>query len=155
MMTTTPTPEEAQRSLREISDRKRQGAEAAASSRWWFVGCGVATVAYGVLVDRVPSFSDTWGNAIVWVLLLLVIARSSRWGASLFGLRLRPRRPGGPRRRLGLGVLGAVVSLAVVLVVLWLDVAHLSLWIGVGGGLLIAVAGPWWQARALRRSARL
>ena len=154
-MTMTPTPEEAQRSLQDIGDRKRQSAEAAASSRWWFVGCGVATAAYGVLIDRVPSFSDTWSNAVVWVLLLVVIARSSRWGASLFGLRLRPRRSGGRGRRLGLGVLGAIVSLALVSLALRLDVPHLSLWIGIGGGLLIALAGPWWQARALRRSAQL
>jgi hypothetical protein len=154
-MTTTPTPEEAQRSLQDIGDRKRQGAEAAASPRWWFIGCGVVTVAYGVLIDRVPSFSDTWGNAVAWVLLLMVIARSSRWGAPLFGLHLRPRRSGGLVRRLGLGVLGAVVSLALVALATRLGVPHLSLWIGIGGGLLIALAGPWWQARALRRSARL
>jgi hypothetical protein len=147
---TTPTPEEAQRALQDIDDRKHEAAAAAASPRWWYIGCGIVTAAYGVLVDIYPNIANTWGNVLVWLVLLVVVARSSRWG----GRRLRPRIGGTPARRWGIGVLGAIVIFALTIAALWLNVPHLTAWIGIGGGLLIALAGPWWQARMLQRSAR-
>jgi hypothetical protein len=153
-MMTTPTPEEAQQALQDIDDRKRDTTAAAASPRWWFIGGGILTAGYGVLIDLVPSIAGTWGNVIVWLLLLVMIARNSRWGAPLFGRRLRPRLTGSPAHRDGEGVHGAIVILALTIGALWLHVPHLSAWIGIVGGLLIALAGPWWQARMLARGAR-
>jgi hypothetical protein len=154
-MMTTPTPEEAQRALHDITDVKQQTAAAAASPRWWYIGGGIVAAGLGVLADFVPGFSGTWGNAIVFLVLIVIFARSSRWGAPLFGRRLSPRLPGSLAGRLGLGLLGAVVVLALTVGALSLHIPHLRSWVGIGGGLLIALAGPWWQTRMLRRGAQL
>ena len=154
-MMTTPTPEEAQRALHDIEDVKRQTAAAAASPRWWYIACGILAAALGALADLVPGFSANWGNAIVFLLLLVIIARGSRWGAPLFGRRVSPKLRGSLARRLGLGLLAAIVIMALTVGAISLHIPHLSLWVGIGGGLLIALAGPWWQQRVLRRGAQL
>lgn len=154
-MMTTPTPDEAQRTLHDIADVKRQTAAAAASPRWWYVGCGVLAAGLGVLADFVPRFNGTWGTAIVGLILIVAIGRGSRWGAPLFGRRLSPRLPGSLASRLGVGLLVAVVVIVLTVAALSLHVPHLRSWAGIGGGLLIALAGPWWQARMLRRGAQL
>ncbi len=154
-MMTTPTPEEAQRALHDIEDVKRQTAAAAASPRWWYIACGILAAVLGVVADLAPSFNRHWGNVIVFVILMVIIARGSRWGAPLFGRRLSPRLSGSVASRLGWGVLGAVVVIALTLAAISLHIPHLSSWVGIGGGLLIALAGPWWQKRMLRRGAGL
>jgi hypothetical protein len=150
-MMTTPTPEEAQRTLHDIADVKQQTAAAAASPRSWYIACGVLAAGLGALADLAPGFSSAWGNAIVVLLLIAFLARSNRWG----GRRLRPRLRGSLASRLGLGVLGAVGILALTVGAMSLHVPHLQLWVGIGGGLLVALAGPWWQNRRLRRGAQL
>lgn len=151
-MMTTPTPEEAQRALHDIADVRQQTTDAAASPRWWYIGWGIVGAALGVTADFAPGFTGTWGSqAIIGLLLIVMIARVSRWG----GRRVTPRLPGSLATRLGIGVIGAIVIMALVVVGVWLHVPHLSSWIGIGGGLLIALAGPWWQRRMLRRGARL
>ena len=150
-MMTTPTPEEAQRSLDDIAEVRRETAAAAASSRWWYIGCGVLCAGLGVLNDQAPDFIGTWGTPIVVLLLLAALARSSRWG----GRRVTPRLPGSLTLRLTLGVVGAIVIIVLTFAAVSLNIPHLFLWTGIGGGLLIALAGPWWQARVLQRGAQL
>jgi hypothetical protein len=154
-MMTTPTPEEAQRALHDIADAKQQTVDAAASSRRWYIGWGIVAAAIGVVADLAPGFSGTWGQLIIALLLVFMLVRQSRWGASLFGRRLSPRLPGSLAARLGVGVIAAIVILALTVGAMWLHIPHLSSWVGIGGGLLIALAGPWWQRRVLRRGAQL
>jgi hypothetical protein len=154
-MMTTPTPEEAQRALHDIADVKEQTVAAAASPRWWYLACGAVAAGLGVLSDLAPGFFGRWSNLFVWVVLLVIVARANRWGAPLFGRRVSPRLRGNLATRLGLGVIGAIAVFVVVIAAMWLHVPHLTLWTGIGGGLLIALAGPWWQRRMLRRGARL
>jgi hypothetical protein len=153
-MMTTPTPEEAQRALHDIADARQQTVDEAVPSRWWYIGWGIVAAAIGVVADLVPGFFGTWGQLIVVLLLIFIGVRQSRWGASLFGRRLSPRLPGSLAVRLGIGALGAIVILALTVGAMWLHIPHLSLWVGIGGGLLVALAGPWWQRRVLRRGAR-
>ena len=148
------TPEEAQRALLDIEERKQQSTTAARSSRWWWIGGGLFLIAFGVAGELAPDFMDDWGSVFVWALLFLAIARSSRWGSRFFGRQVRPRLAGSPAQRLGLGVIGAVVALLLVLVAMWLDVPHLALAFSIVAGLLLILAGPWWEGRMLARGSR-
>jgi hypothetical protein len=153
-MTTTPTPDEAKRALQDIEARRQQTTVAATSSRWWWIGSGVVLAVYGALVDRLPHFAHTWGNTIIWGLILVTIARRTRWGGPLLGQQVRPRQTGGVALRLGLGLFAAILVLGMAIGAIWLKVPHLSLGFGIGAGLLIALAGPWWERRRLERSVR-
>ena len=148
------TPEEAQRALHDIEERRQQSTTAGRSSRWWWIGGGLAVIAYGVVGELAPGFIEDWGTVIVTVLLLLAVARSSRWGARFFGRQVRPRLAGSPARRLGAGAIGALVVLLATFVAVWLHVPHLGLGVSVVGGLLLIVAGPWWEGRMLARAGR-
>jgi len=148
------TPEEAQRALLDIEERKQQSTAAARSPRWWWIGGGLVVIAYGVAGEWAPGFMDDWGSVFVWVFLFLAIARSSRWGSRLFGRPVRPRLAGSTAQRIGLGVIGAVVAMLLVLVAMWLDVPHLALAFSIVAGLLLILAGPWWEGRMLARGSR-
>lgn len=153
-MTATPTPEEARRALQDIDDRQRQTVAAGASPHWWWIVGGVLVAGYGVLVDLRPGIVQPWGEVGVWLLLFVVIARNSRWGAAFFGRRVRPRLALGRTERFGFVAVGLLVLIVLNLGATWLDVPHVSAGFGIAGGLLIALAGPWWEHRVLKRNAR-
>ncbi|MFG1925177.1 hypothetical protein [Cryptosporangium sp. NPDC048952] len=149
-----PTPEEAQRALRDVETRKQQSLEGSRSSRWWWIGGGVAVIAYGFVGEFASDFIEDWGATITGVLLLLAVLSTTRWGGSLLGRRTQPRRASASRQ-LGLGLIGAVGALAIILVAQLLDVPHLALGLAIVGGLLLAFVGPWWEGRVLaHRGAR-
>ncbi|MFI5934217.1 hypothetical protein [Actinoplanes sp. NPDC051494] len=147
------TPEEAQQALLDIEERQQQSTAAARSSRWWWILGGLGVIAFGVATELAPGFIDDWGTVIVWAMVFLAIARSSRWGARFFGRQVRPRLAGSTAQRLGMGAIGAVGAL-VLLGALWLDVPHVALGFSIVGGLLLMVAGPWWEDRVLARGSR-
>jgi hypothetical protein len=68
----------------------------------------------------------------------------------MLGRRTQPRRQS-TSRQVRLGLIGALGSLAVMLVLMRLDVPHLALAVSIVGGLLLAFAGPWWEHRMLVR----
>lgn len=148
------TPEEARRALLDIEERRQQSTAAARSSRWWWIGGGLFVIGYGVAGELAPGFMADWGSAIVWLLVILMIARSSRWGSRFFGRQVRPRIPGSPLRRFGMGAIGAAVALLLIFVAMRLDVPHLALGLSIVGGLLLMLAGPWWEGRVLARGSR-
>jgi hypothetical protein len=142
-MATTPTPDEALRALRDVEHRRDQSVEAAGWPRWtWIAG--------GVLV---PQFVRTWGTPIIVLLLLLALAANTRRGGALLRRPVRPRTSfdAANTRRLALAL---IVLIGAGAVAATLDVPHVALWSGLAGGLLLAVAGPWWQRRVLTRAAR-
>ena len=153
-MTARPTPDEARQALHSIDDGRDDAARAAAWPRAWWIGAGVFLIAYGLLVDVCPDFFADWGVIIVSVLLALTALGSTRWGRTVTGRRARPRNVTGPGRWI-FAVVGALVIVALTLLSSGRDVPHLSSIIGIAGGLLLAVGGPWWEARALRRRAEL
>jgi hypothetical protein len=151
---TTPTPQEAQRALDDIEQRKHQSAAAARSSRWWWYGCGVLLIAYGVATELAPGFMDDWSTVLVWVIVCVAIARSSRWGSRFFGRQVRPRLAGSLAQRIWGAVAFAIALMLLTLGAIRLDVPHLGLWFSTAGGLFLILAGPWWESRMLARGSR-
>ncbi len=145
-----PTPEEAQHALRDVDARKQQSVDGSRSSRWWWIGGGVAVIAYGFVGEFAPGFLDDWGTTIVGLLIVLAVLSTTRWGTRMLGRRTQPRRQS-TSRQVRLGLIGALGSLAVMLVLMRLDVPHLALVVSIVGGLLLAFAGPWWEHRMLVR----
>jgi hypothetical protein len=147
-----PNPEEARQALAGIENSHQQTLQAAEWPRAWWIGGGVVLAAFGVVTDLAPGFFREWGGTVSTCLLLLVVLSSTRWGRSLTGNRVRPRLGGTTKRWIGGAVFGILAALAAFLVGRW-SVPHLGLIIGVAGGLLLAVAGPWWQSRVLHQHA--
>lgn len=151
-MATTPTPEQAQNALRDFEQQRQESAAASGYPvAYWIVG-GVVVAALGVFYDLRPGFASSWGPIITMALLALSVLSNTRWGGRLFGRRVRVRQqPAG--RRMVAGLIGAAVALVVVVAAAHVTVPHLSAILGIFFGLLLAVAGPWWQRRVLARAA--
>jgi len=151
-MNTKPTPEEAQQALREVDHRQAQTSAAAAWPRWVWIAGGAVVAAYGILADTEPRFVRTWGTTVVVLLLVASMAVNTRRGGGLLGRQVRPRVARDPSSLLGAGLVFVLfVGAAVLLRVL--DVPHAALWTSLPGGVLLAVAGPWWERRVLSRAA--
>jgi hypothetical protein len=145
----SPTPEEARQALRDVDHRRDQSAAAGSWPRWTWITGGVVVAAYGVLVDQQTQFLRDWGSTIVVLMLLAVVLSNSRWGSSLLRRPVRTRPPRDLQSLLWpalvlILVIGATLAVA-------RDVPHAALWSGLAGGVLLAVAGPWWQRRLLTR----
>ncbi|GAA2478064.1 hypothetical protein [Winogradskya humida] len=149
------TPEEARRTLNEIENRQRRSAAAAVTSRWWWIGGGAFLAAYGALLGFVPAFGRSWGSTVTWVLVLAAVLWSSRWGSALLGRQVSPRPVLSRRVRIIAVVVGVIVLVALQVVLMHVGVPHLAAWFGIAGGLVLAIAGPWWQGHVLDRTARL
>ncbi|SNY69760.1 hypothetical protein [Paractinoplanes atraurantiacus] len=112
---------------------------APAFPRWIWIAAGVIVAAYGVVLDRFPDYARTYGTTLVILATVLALAGTRR---------SRPRvRP--DRAIVIAGVAGALVLVGGMLAAGVLHVSHVALAIGLAGGLLLAVAGPWWQRRVL------
>lgn len=149
-MSAIPTPDDAARTLHDFEEHRQQATAASGWPRSAWIAGGVAVAALGLVYDLVPGFAADWGSWITGVALLLVVVSTTRWGSALFGRPVRVRRPltaGRAVAALAVGVLAAVISL----LASRLDVPHLTAVLGVAGGLLLAIAGPWWERRLLRR----
>ncbi|AGL15896.1 hypothetical protein [Actinoplanes sp. N902-109] len=152
---TTPTPEEAQRALVDVEERRQQALAGAQSSRWWWIGGGIFLIAYGLVSDLADGFLGSWSGLITPIALMLVVLSTTRWGNSLLGRKVRARPLGTPAQRLGRGLIGAVLAVVLMFVLAAVDVPHLVLWYGLVTGLLMIIAGPWWERRMLSRGGRL
>jgi uncharacterized membrane protein YgcG len=152
-MSTTPTPDEARQALEDVERHRTHTAAATGRKRWAWIAAGAAVLAWGVLVDQVPRFGQTWSYAVITLLLLVVVLGNTRRGGSLFGRQARPRVSRDPASMLWFGL---VIVLLIVgkSVAMALHVPHHAIWAGLVGGLLLALVGPWWQHRVLTRSAR-
>ncbi|WP_067498791.1 hypothetical protein [Actinoplanes sp. TFC3] len=148
---TTPAPQEARQALDAIQQRREQSATAARSSRWWWIGSGLFLIGYGVAQELAPDVMRNWGSVISMALLFLSIARSSRWGSHLFGRQVSPRLTAKPVRRFGVALVFAITLVALALGAGRLQVPHFVLWYCIAGGLLVMLAGPWWENRVLTR----
>jgi hypothetical protein len=147
-MTETPTPDEAQRALRDFDLQRGNTAEAGGWSPGWWIGGGIVVAALGIVFDLKPAILGEWGNTVTLTLLAVAALSTSRWGGRSVRVRQEP-----VGKRLALGLLGAVLAVALIVLSWKLDVPHFSAIIGVVGGLLMAIAGPWWQRRVLTRRA--
>ena len=152
-MNPTPTPDEAQQALREVEQQQARSVAAATQPRWVWIVAGLIVAAWGVLADRVPDFTRIWGNTLVILMLLVVVLGNSRWGGSLLGRTMRPRTGRDTASMLWFGLV-IVLFVGGLLLARSLHTPHLPAWGGLAGGLLLAVAGPWWQRRVLTREAR-
>jgi hypothetical protein len=141
----TPTPEEADRALRDVERRRQQSIAAAGWPRWFWVASGVFVAAYGVLLDR--HALNSWGSLVPVVLAGLALVTRTRWGSAVIG---RPISP--PATSVlppwATGLLVVVLVLLVLAAGFW-SVPHLTLAFSVVAGLLLAVGGPWWQNKVL------
>ncbi|MFF5075637.1 hypothetical protein ACFY36_01185 [Actinoplanes sp. NPDC000266] len=112
------------------------------SPRWVWIVAGVIVAAYGVVLDRYPDYARTYGTTLV---ILLTVA-------ALAGGRRSARRPWPhvrpDRAVLIAGVLGAIVLVGGMVLAGARHVSHVALAIGLAGGFLLALGGPWWQRRA-------
>lgn len=149
-MNAMPSPEEADRALRDVERRRLQSRAAAAWPRWCWVASGMCVAVYGVLLDR--HVLNAWGSLVPIALAALGLVSRTRWGSTIIG---RPvRRPAGsllPRWAIGLLAVGLI---ALALAAGFWPMPHLSLVFSVVAGLLLAIAGPWWQNLDLSRRPR-
>jgi hypothetical protein len=152
-MTTTPTPDEARRALQDVKHRRQQAANAAGWGKgWWYwAAAGVVVAATGVLFDFKGDELGDWTNIITLAVLALLVLSYTRWGSALIGRPVRPRNPG-PVRWV-VSIASALVIMAAALLLGSLRIPHVGSIIGVACGLLLALAGPWWQERVLSRRA--
>ena len=152
-MNTQPTPDEAREALRDIDHRRTQTVERAGWPRWAWVVAGVVTAAYGILADREAGFFRDWGSAFIGLLLLVALASNSRRGGALFRRQARPRITPDPASLLwsALVIIAFIVAGTLAAAA---NVPHVAAWMGLAGGILLAVAGPWWQRRVLERESR-
>ncbi|MEU7587792.1 hypothetical protein AB0A95_16015 [Micromonospora sp. NPDC049230] len=149
-MMNTPTPDEARAALQDVERRRTQTAAAAGQPLWgWIVG-GVLLAAYGVLADREPQFVRTWGSVIILLLLFVALVGNTRLGGSLLRRPVRPRVTPDPANLIGLLLVLAVLVVGTTIAAA-MEVPHVALWSGLVSGVLVAVAGPWWQRRILTR----
>jgi hypothetical protein len=149
-MSSTPTPDDAARTLRDFEEHRQQATAATGWPLWTWIAGGVFVAALGVIYDFYPGFAADWGSWITGVFLLIAVLSTTRWGSALFGRPARVRRPltaGGLVVAIAFGALVALLTL----IASRLDVAHLTAVAGIVGGLLMAVVGPWWQRRVLSR----
>lgn len=151
-MSTTPTPEEARRALADVDRRREQTAAAAGRSRWAWLAAGVFAAAYGIVADRYPDFVRTYGTTIVILLLVAAMIPNTRWGAALLKRPVRPRATPDAQSLLWSALVVALLIGGAALATA-LEVPHLWVWFGLLAGVLLAVAGPWWQRRVLTRPA--
>jgi hypothetical protein len=152
-MAATPTPDEARRALHDVEARRRDTAAAGGWPVGWWIGGGVVAAGLGVLYDLVPGFARDWGNVITLVLLAAVVVTSTRRGSAWIGRSVGPRRAPAGRP---LALVGALLLVLFAVQVGRWGVPHLTAILGIAGGLLMALAGPWWQHRVLtRRAAQL
>ncbi|MFI5842589.1 hypothetical protein ACIA8K_23055 [Catenuloplanes sp. NPDC051500] len=149
-MSSTPTPDDAARTLRDFEQHQQQATAESGWPLWTWIAAGVFVAALGVIYDLFPGFAADWGSWITGVLLLATVLSTTRWGSALFGRPARVRRPLTTGGIVVAIIFGALVVVAVLLASR-LHIAHLPAVVGVVGGLLVAVAGPWWQRRVLRR----
>lgn len=152
-MTATPSPDEARQALQDVEHRRGQTAAAADWPVWTWITGGILAAAWGLIADQFPQFVRTWGTPIVVLLLILALAAKTRWGGALL------RRPVRTRTSFNSANTGWLVLVLILLtgagtVAAVFDVPHTALWAGLAGGLLLAIAGPWWQRRILTREAR-
>ena len=152
-MNATPTPDEARQALHDVDRHRARTAAAAAQPRWVWIAAGVLVAGWGVLADRAPRFTGDWGNVVVLLLLAAVVIGNSRRGGSLFRRQLRPRL-GHDRANTLWAALVLILFIGAATLAVALHTPHVALWGGLAGGLLLAVAGPWWQRRVLTREAR-
>src|SRR5689334_7876974 len=148
---TTPTPDEARRALDTVEQSRQRSAAAAAWPLGWWIAGGVLLIAWGVALDLKPAWAS-WAPSVVFPLTAVAVLVGSRRGGAAIGRRTRPRITGVLPRL----VVASVIVLFIVgaYVLRTTGVAHLSSVLGVAGGLLVAVGGPWWQHHLLSRSAR-
>ncbi|WP_305784548.1 hypothetical protein [Symbioplanes lichenis] len=149
----SPTPEEAQRALHDVEARRQETAAAAGWPVAYWIGGGVLVAGLGVLYDLKPDFSRDWGNVITLTLLAIAVLASTRQGSAWFGRPVRARQA--PASRWPLAIIGGVLLAFLAVRAGQWEVPHLVAILGVAAGLLMALAGPWWQHRVLtRRAAR-
>lgn len=143
----TPTPDDAQRALRDIEHRRQQAVEAAGWSRWWWIGGGILVAVYGITLDLHPDVLGGWGGAIPIVLAAIGVLSTTRRGGALAGRRVGARTP--KRPLVAILVVASIVVLS--LVFRAVDLPHASAVVAVVGGLVLAIGGPWWQRAVLNR----
>ncbi|KAB1937332.1 hypothetical protein F8271_19330 [Micromonospora sp. ALFpr18c] len=151
-MNTTPTPEEAEGALRDVHRRRGQTAAAAGWPWWAWIVTGVLIAALGVLADRYPEFTRTYGTTIAILLLLVAMASNTRWGGALLRRPVRPRIQPDTSALMWSALILALLIGGTALAGA-LGVPHVLLWGGLFIGVLLAAAGPWWQRRVLIRAA--
>ncbi|RQX14977.1 hypothetical protein DDE19_21300 [Micromonospora ureilytica] len=150
-MDTNPTPDEARQALRDVDRRRTQTATATGRSRWAWIAAGVLIAAYGVLTDQKPQFVRTWGVGFVVLLLLVAAVGNTRRGGALMRRPVRPRIAPDQASILWLALV-LVLVIGATTVAAAMNVPHVAVWSGLAVGVLLAVAGPWWQRRVLTRA---
>jgi hypothetical protein len=123
----TVDPQEAQASLDEVRTRERQVADVVArdGAPWWYVG-GIATAFLAVAVSS--DLDDIWGAD--WIGLVFDYAVPAVGIAGIVGLAMALHRSMGVRPR---GYSGRVLRAMV-----WLAIAFLVVYIGLGTALRLA-----------------
>ena len=149
-MNETPTPDQARDALRDVRERRRQATEAAAWPRWWWIGGGAFLIVLGVVFELSPGFARTWGTIIVCALLTLAAISTTRRGHALTGRQVGVGHRPAPANW-GVAILAALLLTAVVFVASKWNLPHVGVIVAVVGGVLMAVAGPWWERRVIER----
>ncbi|MEV2244590.1 hypothetical protein [Streptomyces sp. NPDC049970] len=156
-----PTPDEAARTLRDVEQRRIQGAEGSGGSRWVYVVLGVAVFLLLAAPDWVGDDAQGWvsiGYAVLAVAYVVLLR--TRRGSALLGHRTGLRKDeldGAFLRRRRLTLL-AVVAIGLAVSVLGPRVSlDLPYWRSAAGALLGAAViflGPAWDRAVRTRAVR-
>jgi protein-S-isoprenylcysteine O-methyltransferase Ste14 len=108
------SPQEADRALREMTDRRDQVAGAGAPWPVIVVSC-LLLLGFGIVLDQFPGADDWAGNALVAVAFALMFLARTRYVGARLGYRVAPGRVQGRwgAKLLALGLLVAGLALLV------------------------------------------
>ncbi|AHH98062.1 hypothetical protein GCM10010174_05270 [Kutzneria viridogrisea] len=151
-----PTPEEAARALREVSDRRAQGLRGTVHPRWVWVLAGAFLAGYLAAMDLLPEDARGWVSwAFAAVMLVYALGVRSRFASTLMGQSARANLGSVPVRPRVFYLIGLLVCTGLLMLVLHLlQVPHMMIVYGVVVGVYLSLLGPRTQAWILAAKAR-